>query len=75
VGVRLWPDFCEQTTKPFIQLGDGESLLQKAFLSDSQLSKVNMLHHRIQHGIMGHGSAKVTNGHFTLTINTNEPTE
>lgn len=37
VGSRLWPVSREQHPKPFIRLGDGQSLLQKAFLRASQL--------------------------------------
>ncbi|PUE50653.1 mannose-1-phosphate guanylyltransferase/mannose-6-phosphate isomerase [Limnohabitans sp. 2KL-1] len=37
VGSRLWPVSREQHPKPFIRLGDGQSLLQKAFLRAAQL--------------------------------------
>ena len=42
-GARLWPASSEQHPKPFIRLGDGESLLQKTFLLGGQLSSVNHL--------------------------------
>ena len=42
-SARLWPVFSKQHPKPFIRLGDGESLLQKAFLLGGQLSSVNHL--------------------------------
>lgn len=38
VGSRLWPVSREQHPKPFIRLGDGQSLLQKAFLRAAQLT-------------------------------------
>lgn len=37
VGSRLWPVSREQHPKPFIRLGDGQSLIQKAFLRGVQL--------------------------------------
>ena len=40
VGSRLWPVSREQHPKPFIRLGDGQSLLQKAFLRGVQLDAV-----------------------------------
>ena len=39
-GSRLWPVSREQHPKPFIQLGDGSSLLQKAFLRGVTLPNV-----------------------------------
>jgi len=39
-GSRLWPVSREMHPKPFIKLGDGESLLQKAFLRGAQLPDV-----------------------------------
>ncbi|MDR0588736.1 MAG: mannose-1-phosphate guanylyltransferase/mannose-6-phosphate isomerase [Burkholderiales bacterium] len=39
-GSRLWPISREQHPKPFIQLPDGESLIQKAFLSGSGLPEI-----------------------------------
>lgn len=40
VGARLWPVSREQHPKPFIRLGDGESLLQKAYLRGVRLPSV-----------------------------------
>ena len=40
-GSRLWPVSREQHPKPFIKLGDGESLLQKAFLRGASLCNVS----------------------------------
>lgn len=40
VGSRLWPVSREQHPKPFIRLGDGQSLIQKAFLRGVQLEAV-----------------------------------
>ncbi len=40
-GSRLWPVSREQHPKPFIQLSDGESLLQKAFLRGASLPHVS----------------------------------
>jgi len=40
VGARLWPVSREQHPKPFIRLGDGESLLQKAYLRGARLPGV-----------------------------------
>ncbi|HET9651474.1 MAG TPA: sugar phosphate nucleotidyltransferase, partial [Usitatibacter sp.] len=37
VGSRLWPVSRDAHPKPFIRLGDGQSLLQKAFLRGAQL--------------------------------------
>lgn len=39
-GSRLWPVSREMHPKPFIRLGDGQSLLQKAFLRGAQLPGV-----------------------------------
>jgi mannose-1-phosphate guanylyltransferase/mannose-6-phosphate isomerase len=39
-GSRLWPVSRENYPKPFIQLGDGQSLLQKAFLRGSLIPGV-----------------------------------
>ncbi|EIM96463.1 mannose-1-phosphate guanylyltransferase [Paraburkholderia hospita] len=39
-GSRLWPVSRELHPKPFIRLGDGESLLQKAFLRAAELPGV-----------------------------------
>lgn len=39
-GSRLWPLSREQHPKPFIQLADGESLLQKAYLRAERLTGV-----------------------------------
>ncbi|MGB9606508.1 MAG: mannose-1-phosphate guanylyltransferase/mannose-6-phosphate isomerase, partial [Bryobacteraceae bacterium] len=39
-GSRLWPVSREAHPKPFIRLGDGQSLLQKAFLRAAQLPGV-----------------------------------
>lgn len=39
-GSRLWPVSRELHPKPFIRLGDGQSLLQKAFLRGAQLPGV-----------------------------------
>jgi mannose-1-phosphate guanylyltransferase / mannose-6-phosphate isomerase len=39
-GSRLWPVSRETHPKPFIRLGDGESLLQKAFLRGANLAGV-----------------------------------
>ncbi|MFN7219610.1 MAG: mannose-1-phosphate guanylyltransferase/mannose-6-phosphate isomerase [Burkholderiales bacterium] len=39
-GSRLWPVSRELHPKPFITLGDGESLLQKAFIRGSTLPEV-----------------------------------
>lgn len=39
-GSRLWPVSREMHPKPFIRLGDGQSLLQKAFLRGAQLPDV-----------------------------------
>ncbi|MFN4312617.1 MAG: mannose-1-phosphate guanylyltransferase, partial [Ferrovibrio sp.] len=39
-GSRLWPLSREMHPKPFIRLGDGQSLLQKAFLRGAQLPGV-----------------------------------
>lgn len=39
-GSRLWPVSREAHPKPFIRLGDGQSLLQKAFLRGAQLQEV-----------------------------------
>ncbi|MEG0557934.1 MAG: mannose-1-phosphate guanylyltransferase/mannose-6-phosphate isomerase [Comamonas sp.] len=39
-GSRLWPVSRETHPKPFIRLGDGQSLLQKAFLRGAQLPGV-----------------------------------
>lgn len=43
VGARLWPVSREQHPKPFIRLGDGQSLLQKAFLRGVQLPGVKQV--------------------------------
>ena len=43
VGARLWPVSREQHPKPFIRLGDGQSLLQKAFLRGVQLPSVKQV--------------------------------
>ena len=40
VGARLWPVSRESHPKPFIRLGDGQSLLQKTFLRASVLPGV-----------------------------------
>lgn len=40
-GTRLWPVSRELHPKPFIQLNDGQSLLQKAFLRAFNLKNVN----------------------------------
>lgn len=40
VGSRLWPVSREQHPKPFIRLGDGQSLIQKALLRGIQLDAV-----------------------------------
>lgn len=40
-GSRLWPVSREMHPKPFIRLGDGQSLLQKAFLRGAQLPDVS----------------------------------
>lgn len=40
VGSRLWPVSREQHPKPFIRLGDGQSLIQKALLRGVQLDAV-----------------------------------
>lgn len=40
-GSRLWPVSREAHPKPFIRLGDGQSLLQKAFLRGAQLPGVS----------------------------------
>ena len=39
-GSRLWPVSREAHPKPFIRLGDGQSLLQKAFRRGAQLPGV-----------------------------------
>lgn len=39
-GARLWPVSRESHPKPFIRLGDGQSLLQKAFLRGAALPDV-----------------------------------
>lgn len=41
VGSRLWPVSRELHPKPFMRLGDGESLLQKAFLRGAHLPDVS----------------------------------
>lgn len=41
VGSRLWPVSREMHPKPFIRMGDGQSLLQKAFLRGAQLPQVS----------------------------------
>lgn len=43
VGARLWPVSREQHPKPFIRLGDGQSLLQKAFLRGTELPLVKQV--------------------------------
>lgn len=43
VGARLWPVSREQHPKPFIRLGDGQSLLQKAFLRGAELPLVKQV--------------------------------
>lgn len=43
VGARLWPVSREQHPKPFIRLGDGQSLLQKALLRAMSLPAVNAI--------------------------------
>ena len=40
-GSRLWPVSREQHPKPFIRLGDGQSLLQKAFFRGVSLPNVS----------------------------------
>jgi mannose-1-phosphate guanylyltransferase/mannose-6-phosphate isomerase len=40
-GSRLWPVSREMHPKPFIRMGDGQSLLQKAFLRGAQLPDVS----------------------------------
>ena len=40
-GSRLWPVSREMHPKPFIRLGDGQSLLQKAFLRGAQIQDVS----------------------------------
>jgi mannose-1-phosphate guanylyltransferase/mannose-6-phosphate isomerase len=40
-GSRLWPVSRKQLPKPFIQLNDGESLLQKAFLRGASLPNIS----------------------------------
>jgi mannose-1-phosphate guanylyltransferase / mannose-6-phosphate isomerase len=40
-GSRLWPLSREQHPKPFIQLADGESLLQKTYLRAKKIHDVN----------------------------------
>ena len=40
-GSRLWPVSRELHPKPFIRLGDGQSLLQKAFLRGARLAGVS----------------------------------
>ncbi len=40
-GSRLWPVSREMHPKPFIRLGDGQSLLQKAFMRGAQLRDVS----------------------------------
>lgn len=42
-GSRLWPVSRETHPKPFIQLADGQSLLQKAFLRGSGLPQVTQV--------------------------------
>ena len=42
-GTRLWPVSREQHPKPFMQLADGQSLLQKTFLRASGLPVVNQV--------------------------------
>lgn len=42
-GSRLWPVSRETHPKPFIRLGDGESLLQKAFLRGANLPDVKQV--------------------------------
>ena len=41
VGSRLWPLSREAHPKPFIKLGDGESLLQKSYMRASSISSSN----------------------------------
>ncbi len=43
VGSRLWPVSRKQHPKPFIRMGDGESLLQKSFLRGTSLANVSHL--------------------------------
>lgn len=43
VGSRLWPVSREQHPKPFIRLGDGQSLIQKAFLRGVQLDAAKVV--------------------------------
>jgi mannose-1-phosphate guanylyltransferase len=42
-GTRLWPLSRELHPKPFIQMPDGQSLLQKVFLRAAQLEGVNQM--------------------------------
>ncbi|WP_041655801.1 mannose-1-phosphate guanylyltransferase/mannose-6-phosphate isomerase [Azoarcus sp. KH32C] len=42
-GSRLWPVSRESHPKPFIRLGDGQSLLQKAFLRGAGLTGVSQI--------------------------------
>ncbi|HJV25547.1 MAG TPA: mannose-1-phosphate guanylyltransferase/mannose-6-phosphate isomerase [Aromatoleum sp.] len=42
-GSRLWPVSRESHPKPFIRLGDGQSLLQKAFLRGANLAGVSQI--------------------------------
>lgn len=44
VGSRLWPVSRESHPKPFIQLADGQSLLQKTFLRAAELPQVNEIY-------------------------------
>ncbi len=42
-GTRLWPVSRETHPKPFMQLADGQSLLQKTFVRAARLGGVNMV--------------------------------
>jgi mannose-1-phosphate guanylyltransferase len=42
-GTRLWPVSREASPKPFMQLADGQSLLQKTFIRAARLSGVDMV--------------------------------
>ena len=42
-GTRLWPVSREQHPKPFMQLADGQSLLQKTFLRAAALPGVTQV--------------------------------
>src|SRR5882672_5952774 len=50
-GSRLWPVSRELHPKPFIRLGDGQSLLQKAYLRAAALPSVSEIYTVNNHGL------------------------